>query len=157
MRLNYTIMRTASEQRVVIPNEKLAGGVMKNDTLVVEVVALDVAIWIPPEADVERAIAALADETGQEVDGRRGGAVGRPAGGRRRSGAAAGPRAARGGAAAPVPARGCALKVCSRTTRTRLGGSPLSHSARIRRRRKGAGPGRYFLLAFLVLLLLRAR
>ena len=36
MRLNYTIMRTASEQRVVIPNEKLAGGVMKNDTLVVE-------------------------------------------------------------------------------------------------------------------------
>ena len=67
VRLNYTIMRTASEQRVVIPNEKLAGGVMKNDTLVVEVVALDVTIWIPPEADVERAIAALADETGQEV------------------------------------------------------------------------------------------
>ena len=29
----------------------------------------------------------------------------------------------------------------------------MSHSARIRRRRKGAGPGRYFLLAFLVVLL----
>ena len=67
VRLNYTIMRTASEQRVVIPNEKLAGGVMKNDTLVVEVIALDVTIWIPPEADVERAIAAIADETGQEA------------------------------------------------------------------------------------------
>ena len=103
VRLNYTIMRTASEQRVVIPNEKLAGGVMKNDTLVVEVVALDVTIWIPPEADVERAIAALADETGQEVDGRRSRAVGRPAGGRRRSGAPARPRPARGGAAAAVP------------------------------------------------------
>ena len=67
MRLNYTIMRTASEQRVVIPNEKLAGGVMKNDTLVVDVVDLDVTIWIPPEADVERAIVALIDETGQDV------------------------------------------------------------------------------------------
>lgn len=67
VRLNYTIMRTPSEQRVVIPNEKLAGGVMKNDTLVVEVIALDVTIWIPPEADVERAIAAIADETGQEA------------------------------------------------------------------------------------------
>jgi penicillin-binding protein 1A len=29
----------------------------------------------------------------------------------------------------------------------------LSHSARIRRRRRGAGPGRYVLLGFLVLLL----
>jgi small-conductance mechanosensitive channel len=67
VRLNYTIMRTPSEQRVVIPNEKLAGGVMKNDTLVVELIALDVTIWIPPEADVERAIAAIADETGQEA------------------------------------------------------------------------------------------
>ena len=67
VRLNYTILRTASEQRIVIPNEKLAGGVMKNDTLVVEVVGLDVAIWLPPEADAERAITALVEETGQEV------------------------------------------------------------------------------------------
>jgi small-conductance mechanosensitive channel len=67
MRLNYTIMRTLSEQRVVIPNEKLAGGVMTNDTLVEELVSLDVAIWIPPEADIERAIAELAEETGQDV------------------------------------------------------------------------------------------
>jgi len=67
VRLNYTILRTASDQRIVIPNEKLAGGVLKNDTLVVDVVAPDVAIWLPPEADAERAIEALADETGQEV------------------------------------------------------------------------------------------
>ena len=33
----------------------------------VDLVALDVSVWLPPEADVERAIAALADETGQEV------------------------------------------------------------------------------------------
>jgi small-conductance mechanosensitive channel len=65
--LNHTVLRTPSNQRIVIPNERLAGGVLKNDTLVAEVVALDVAVWIPPDADIERAIAALEDETGQEV------------------------------------------------------------------------------------------
>ncbi len=65
--LNHTVLKTQSNQRIVIPNERLAGGVLKNDTLVVDVVALDVAIWIPPDADVERAITALEDETGQEV------------------------------------------------------------------------------------------
>ncbi|HEY6886541.1 MAG TPA: mechanosensitive ion channel family protein [Solirubrobacter sp.] len=66
--LNHTVLRTATEQRIVIPNEKLAGGILKNDTLVVDLVALDVAVWIPPEADVERAITALHDETGQDVN-----------------------------------------------------------------------------------------
>lgn len=67
VRLNYTILKTATHQRIVIPNERLAAGVLKNDTLVVEDVSLDVSIWVPPEADVEAAIAALTDETHQEV------------------------------------------------------------------------------------------
>ena len=33
MRLNYTILRTLAEQRIVIPNERLASGVLRNDTL----------------------------------------------------------------------------------------------------------------------------
>jgi small-conductance mechanosensitive channel len=65
--LNHTVLRTPSEQRIVIPNEKLAGGILKNDTLKVDLVALDVAVWVPPEADVERAVDALHDETGQDV------------------------------------------------------------------------------------------
>lgn len=65
--LNHTVLRTATEQRIVIPNEKLAGGVLSNDTLKIDLVALDVTVWVPPETDVERAIAALEDETGQEV------------------------------------------------------------------------------------------
>ena len=65
--LNHTILRTPTEQRILIPNERIAGGILKNDTLVIDVVALDVTVWLPPEADVERAIAALEDETGQEV------------------------------------------------------------------------------------------
>ncbi len=67
VRLNYTILKTATHQRIVIPNEKLAGGVLKNDTLVVDVVSLDVSVWVPPETDVEAAISALEDETQQEV------------------------------------------------------------------------------------------
>jgi small-conductance mechanosensitive channel len=65
--LNHTVLRTPTEQRIVIPNEKLAGGILKNDTLKIDLVALDVAVWVPPEADVEGAITALEDETGQEV------------------------------------------------------------------------------------------
>ena len=34
--LNHTVLRTATEQRIVIPNEKLAGGILKNDTLVID-------------------------------------------------------------------------------------------------------------------------
>jgi small-conductance mechanosensitive channel len=67
VRLNFTILRTLADQRVVIPNERLAAGILRNDTLAGDDVALDVTVWLPPEADVERAIEALRDETGQDV------------------------------------------------------------------------------------------
>jgi small-conductance mechanosensitive channel len=66
VRLNYTILRMASEARIVIPNERLAGGVLKNDTLVADASGPDVSIWLPPNADVERALTVLAEETGSE-------------------------------------------------------------------------------------------
>jgi small-conductance mechanosensitive channel len=67
VRLNYTILRTPSEQRIVIPNERLAGGVLRNDTLAVDRVGPSVDVWVPPEADAERAVRALAAETGAGV------------------------------------------------------------------------------------------
>jgi small-conductance mechanosensitive channel len=67
VRLNYTILRTASDQRIVIPNERLAGGVLRNDTLAVDVVGLDVAVWVPPQVDADRAVQALEEETGAGV------------------------------------------------------------------------------------------
>jgi small-conductance mechanosensitive channel len=67
VRLNYTVLRTGSEQRVLIPNERLAGGVLINDTLVVDEVGLDVALWIPPTADPARAIEILREESGADV------------------------------------------------------------------------------------------
>ena len=52
VRLNYTILRTLGGPRIVIPNERLASGVLKNDTLVAAATGPDIAIWLPPDADV---------------------------------------------------------------------------------------------------------
>ena len=60
VRLNYTVMREG-ERRVMIPNEKLAGGIVVNDTLQVDEVGVEVTLWIPPGADAERALAALGE------------------------------------------------------------------------------------------------
>jgi small-conductance mechanosensitive channel len=67
VRLNFTILRTASDQRVIIPNERLAAGVLRNDTLGSEVVGLDVSVWLLPDADTERALRVLEEETGNEA------------------------------------------------------------------------------------------
>jgi small-conductance mechanosensitive channel len=62
IRLNYTVLRAAGEQRVLIPNERLAAGVMKNDTLAVDAVGLEVNLWIPAGADAARAVEVLREE-----------------------------------------------------------------------------------------------
>ena len=67
VQLNYTILRTAGETRLVIPNEKLASGILQNDTLIDEHVGLEVALWIPPAADAARAQAILREEAGADV------------------------------------------------------------------------------------------
>jgi small-conductance mechanosensitive channel len=67
VRLNFTVLRTLSEQRVVIPNERLATGVLCNDTLESGAVGLDVSLWLPAGADVLRALELLREETGQTV------------------------------------------------------------------------------------------
>ena len=67
VRLNFTVLRTASDERVVIPNERLASGILRNDTLGSDAIGLDVSLWLPLDADTERALAALEDETGSEA------------------------------------------------------------------------------------------
>lgn len=62
VRLNYTILRGPGEQRILIPNERLASGVMRNDTLKVEAVGVEVDVWIPPAADAARAVEVLSGE-----------------------------------------------------------------------------------------------
>jgi small-conductance mechanosensitive channel len=67
VRLNFTVLRTLSEQRIVIPNELLASGILRNDTLEADAVGLDVSLWLPASADVPRALDALREETEQSV------------------------------------------------------------------------------------------
>jgi small-conductance mechanosensitive channel len=67
VRLTYTYLQTLGGQRVVIPNERLASGILRNDTLGDGVVGLEVHVWLPPTADVGRAVALLQEETGQTV------------------------------------------------------------------------------------------
>jgi small-conductance mechanosensitive channel len=64
VRLNFTILRTAADQRIVIPNERLASGVLVNETLAVDAVAVEVSVWLPPWADADRAVRALEEEAG---------------------------------------------------------------------------------------------
>jgi small-conductance mechanosensitive channel len=67
IRLTYTFLRTPGGQQIVVPNEKLASGILRNDTLGAGAIALDVHIWIPATADAGRAVRALEEETGQTV------------------------------------------------------------------------------------------
>ena len=59
VRLNYTFLRTGDHRRVIIPNEKLAGGVLHNESIVDPLVSVEASLWLPREADVDRASAVL--------------------------------------------------------------------------------------------------
>jgi small-conductance mechanosensitive channel len=67
IRLNYTFLRTLGGQQIVIPNEKLASGVLRNDTLGSGSVTPEAHLWLPASADARRAVDALAEETAHEV------------------------------------------------------------------------------------------
>lgn len=56
VRLNYTYLRTPQGTRVVIPNERLASGVLRNDTVDREQAPVEVAVWLAHEVDAERAV-----------------------------------------------------------------------------------------------------
>ena len=59
VRLNYTVVRGADGGRLFIPNERLASGILHNDTIVEPLVALEVELWLPPAVDADAALAAL--------------------------------------------------------------------------------------------------
>jgi small-conductance mechanosensitive channel len=67
VRLNYTVLRTPADARLLIPNEKLASGIIRNDTLISAQIGLDVALWLPHGSDAARAVDVLVDETGAAV------------------------------------------------------------------------------------------
>ena len=46
--LTYTWLRTGSDARLIIPNERLAAGVLRNDSIRSPTVALEVSAWLAP-------------------------------------------------------------------------------------------------------------
>ena len=67
VRLNYTVVRGGDGHRLFIPNERLASGVLRNDTIVEPLVGLEVELWLPLEADADRVVAALRALDGEPV------------------------------------------------------------------------------------------
>jgi small-conductance mechanosensitive channel len=60
VRLNYTVLRTGEGRRVFVPNERLASGVLRNDTIIDADVSPEVSLWLPLAGDTERAVAVAA-------------------------------------------------------------------------------------------------
>jgi small-conductance mechanosensitive channel len=59
VRLNYTVVRGGDGGRIFVPNERLAAGILHNDTIVEPLVALEVELWLPRAVDADAALAAL--------------------------------------------------------------------------------------------------
>ncbi len=59
VRLNYTVVRGGDGGRIFIPNERLAGGLLRNDTIVEAEVAVEVDVWLPHAVDADQVLAAL--------------------------------------------------------------------------------------------------
>jgi hypothetical protein len=61
------VVRTPADARLLIPNEKMASGIIRNDTLVSETVGIDASLWLPKGTDAVRAVEVLTAETGAAV------------------------------------------------------------------------------------------
>jgi small-conductance mechanosensitive channel len=57
--LTYTWLRTGADARLLVPNERLAGGIIRNDSIRSPTVAIEVSVWTAPDADEARALEAL--------------------------------------------------------------------------------------------------
>jgi small-conductance mechanosensitive channel len=66
IRLNYTYVLADDGSRIVVPNERLAQNTVVNHTIVDARVRVEADVWIAPEVDALRAVAALGRQ--EDVD-----------------------------------------------------------------------------------------
>jgi small-conductance mechanosensitive channel len=64
--LTYTYIRLDDGRRLIVPNEVLAQSSIENHTILDPRVQVEASVWLPPGADVDRAIELIADEE-QEI------------------------------------------------------------------------------------------
>jgi len=67
MKLAYTYIRLDHGPRLVVPNERLAASSVQNHTVVDPRLEVEVSVWLPAHADLDRALGLIADET-REID-----------------------------------------------------------------------------------------
>jgi small conductance mechanosensitive channel len=67
MKLSYTYIRLDDGRRLVIPNERLAASSVQNHTVVDPRVQVEVSVWLPADADLDRALELIAEE-GDQID-----------------------------------------------------------------------------------------
>jgi small-conductance mechanosensitive channel len=67
VRLNYTVVRGTDGGRIFIPNERLAAGILHNDTIVEPLVTLEVELWMPQAVDADAALDALTGLDGTPI------------------------------------------------------------------------------------------
>ncbi len=62
VRLSYTYIRLDDGRRLIVPNERLAQSSVENHTILDPRVQVEASVWLPPDADLDRAIELIADE-----------------------------------------------------------------------------------------------
>jgi len=67
VRLNYTVVRGGDGGRIFIPNERLAAGILHNDTIVEPLVSLEIDVWLAPSVDADAALGALRSLDGAPI------------------------------------------------------------------------------------------
>jgi small-conductance mechanosensitive channel len=62
MKLTYTYIRLGDGRRLIVPNERLAQSSVVNHTIVDQRVQVEVSVWLPLDADLDKAMELIADE-----------------------------------------------------------------------------------------------
>ena len=78
MKLTYTYIRLDDGRRLIVPNEHLAQSSVVNHTIVEPRVQVEVSVWLPLDADLDKAMELIRDvDHGRRRIGGRGGQGGR--------------------------------------------------------------------------------
>ena len=62
MKLTYTYIRLDDGRRLIVPNERLAQSSVLNHTILDPRVQVEVSVWLPLDADLDKAMELIRDE-----------------------------------------------------------------------------------------------
>ncbi len=65
VRLTYTWLRAGDDTRLIVPNERLAAVIIRNDSIISPRVVAEVSLWLPAYVDADRACELLGETIGE--------------------------------------------------------------------------------------------